>query len=83
MNAGKPCLGCRDGGAEEVIVDGKTGLLIASPIDSDELVGALRRLLRDPDIAHEMGRRGFDRLHEKFTAAHAQQRIYDQLAKVV
>lgn len=83
MNAAKPCLGCRDGGAEDVIVDGETGLLIDNPIDSGDLIAALQRLLRDPAAAREMGRRGFYRLHAKFTAAHVQQRIYEQLAKVV
>jgi phosphatidylinositol alpha-1,6-mannosyltransferase len=83
MNAAKPCLGCRDGGAEEVIVDGETGLLIQNPIRNDELEGALRRLLGYPDTAREMGRRGFDRLHANFTSEHVQQRIYDQLAAIL
>jgi phosphatidyl-myo-inositol dimannoside synthase len=83
MNAAKPCLGCRDGGAEDVIVNGETGLLIRNPIENDELQSALRRLLRDPDAAREMGQRGFERLHANFTAQHVQQRIHDQLATVI
>lgn len=83
MNAAKVCLGCRDGGAEEVIVDGETGILIANPIDRAELVMALQRLLRDPESAREMGRRGFERLNTNFTAAHVQQRIYEQLVRLI
>jgi phosphatidylinositol alpha-1,6-mannosyltransferase len=83
MNFAKPCLGCRDGGAEDVIVDGETGLLINNPIDLGELVAALRRLLRNHDAAREMGRRGFERLHKHFTAAHYQQRLREQFMKIL
>jgi phosphatidylinositol alpha-1,6-mannosyltransferase len=83
MNFAKPCLGFRDDGAEDVIVHGETGLLIGNPKDKAELVDAVRRLLRDPDEAREMGRRGFARLHAQFTAAHVQQRIRQQLEKVI
>jgi phosphatidylinositol alpha-1,6-mannosyltransferase len=83
MNAAKPCLGCRDGGAEEVIVDGETGLLIGNPIVKEELLAALRTLLRDRVAATEMGKRGFERLHANFTADHVQKRVYDQISRII
>ena len=83
MNFAKPCLGCRDDGAEDVIVHEKTGLLVSDLKDWKELSAALRRLLSKPDDACEMGRRGFERLHQHFTAEHVQQRIHDQIAKVI
>jgi phosphatidylinositol alpha-1,6-mannosyltransferase len=83
MNFAKPCLGCRDDGAEDVIVDGETGLLIKNPRDKAELAGAVLRLLRDPEEARAMGRRGFARLHAHFTAAHVQERIRQQIEKVI
>ena len=83
MNFGKPCLGCRDDGAEDVIVHEETGLLVNDPKDAKELAAALRRLLSDFEEAREMGRRGFERLHQRFTAAHFQQRLREQFAKIL
>ena len=83
MNFAKPCLGCHDDGAEDVIVHEETGLLVRDPKDTAELIAALRRLLGHPEEAREMGRRGFERLHENFTAAHVQQRIRKQLEKIL
>ncbi len=83
MNFGKPCLGCRDDGAEDVIADQETGLLIRDPKDRHELLGALRQLLGDPQRAVEMGRRGFERLHKHFTAEKFQRRLREQLEKFI
>jgi len=83
MNCAKPCVGCFDDGAEDVIAHEQTGLLIRNQNDPTALAGALRRLLGDPELAQQMGRRGFERLHAHFTAAHLQQRIYDQVASVL
>jgi phosphatidyl-myo-inositol dimannoside synthase len=79
MSAGKPCVGCRNDGAEEVIVHDETGLLIADQSDTSELVAALDRLLAAPDWSAQLGRRGFQRLHEHFTAARHQQRVLTAL----
>lgn len=75
MSFGKPCIGCRDDGAEEVIVHEETGLLIADQSDMTELVAALDRLLGNPEWSAAQGRQGFLRLHEHFTAAQHQQRV--------
>jgi phosphatidylinositol alpha-1,6-mannosyltransferase len=83
MNAGKPCLGCRDDGAEDVIVDEETGLLVSNPKDRDELLAALRRLLSNPEASREMGHRGFERLTKHFTAAQFQQRLREQFVKLL
>lgn len=79
MNYGKPCLGCYDDGAEASIVDGETGFLIADPQGVAELVDRLDTLLSDPAAAAEMGRKGFERLHARFTSEHVQERIFDHL----
>ncbi len=68
MNQARPCLGCFEDGAEDVIVPGETGLLIRDPDDPLELLGALSTLLADPQQAADYGRRGFERLHRHFTA---------------
>lgn len=83
MNFAKPCLGCRDDGAEDVIVHEETGLLVSNPIRQNELASALKQLLANSERTREMGRRGFARLHETFTAAHFRQRLRDNLEKVI
>lgn len=75
MNYGKPCVGCRDDGAEEVIEHERTGLLLRQPVTREELFACLGALLRDPQRAQEMGEHGFRRLHEEFTARQLQERI--------
>ena len=83
MNAAKPCLGCRDDGAEDIIVDGETGLLVRDPKDADEVTAALRRLLGNPEEARTLGRRGFERLHQHFTGAHLQERLREQFVRIL
>jgi glycosyltransferase involved in cell wall biosynthesis len=75
MNFGKACLGCRDDGAEEVIVHEETGLLIDDQSDMNKLAGALERLLINPDWTRRLGQNGFLRLHTHFTSAKHQERV--------
>lgn len=81
MNYGKPCVGCFDDGAEDVIAHEETGYLIGDPGDREELLGVLRRLLDDPAHARAMGRRGFERLHDRFTARHFQGRLMSKMER--
>jgi phosphatidyl-myo-inositol dimannoside synthase len=83
MNYAKPCLGCFDDGAEDVISDRETGLLIRDPKDSRELLSALCALLDDPQLAGRLGRNGFKRLHQRFTSHHYQQRVKAQIASLL
>ena len=83
MNHAKPCVGCFDDGAEDVIVHGCTGLLVRDPEDPAELVAILSSLLSNPALAAEMGRNGLERLHRHFTAAQYQQRIRDELDAIL
>lgn len=75
MNFRKPCLGCFDDGAEDVIVNGETGLLISDPKCQHELKTALLRLLDDPDYARKLGQNGYQRLREKFTSEKYRERL--------
>lgn len=83
MNYGKPCVGCFDQGAEDIIVHGETGLLVQDPDNSEELLSVLTRLLENPALAREMGRRGFERLHHFFTARHYQNRLQEAILKIL
>ncbi len=53
--AGVPQVAGQSGGAGEAVVDGSTGLVVRHPTRVDEVVGALDRLLSDPDLRHRMG----------------------------
>ncbi len=66
MRAAKPCLAARGGAAEEIVVDGQTGLLVEYG-NAEELSGALLRLLTAPEEAAAMGRAGRRRWQSHFT----------------
>ena len=83
MNYAKPCVGCYDQGAEEIIVHGETGFLVRDPNDPHELAGILRVLLRDPGLARKLGEKGWERLHRYFTSRHHQERVKDQIARLL
>jgi starch synthase len=65
MACGAAVVASRVGGIPEVVADGETGLLVP-PDDPEVLAGALNALLRDPDLAAEMGRRGRARAAAEF-----------------
>lgn len=83
MNYAKPCIGCFDNGSEDVILDGKTGFLIHNPDDREELEGAIERLLESESESYILGVQGWKRLHEHFTARHAQQRMVERLTPLL
>ncbi|MGH9770373.1 MAG: glycosyltransferase [Candidatus Acidiferrales bacterium] len=54
MIFGRAVVGCRTGGAPEVITDGRTGLL-AEPGDEISLCACIDRLLEDPKLRRRLG----------------------------
>jgi phosphatidylinositol alpha-1,6-mannosyltransferase len=75
MSFARPCVGCRNGGGDEIIEDGISGLLIDNPFDDEQLLRIVRRLLEDRGFAARLGRAGWRRLQKYFTSAHAQERL--------
>lgn len=65
MACGKPVIGGGHGGAPEVIDDGKTGYLVQHG-DAGQLATSLETLLTDPELGHEMGARGRERVEREF-----------------
>lgn len=65
MAAGKPVIAANHGGLKELVVDGQTGLLV-EPGQAVALAEALSRLVLDPGLRQELGRRGEERWREHF-----------------
>ena len=66
MACGKPVISTRVGGIIDVVIDGKTGLLV-DPANIDELYLAMNKFLENPNLAIEMGKEGRKRVVENFS----------------
>jgi alpha-maltose-1-phosphate synthase len=73
MACGTAVVASAVGGILEVVEDGVTGLLVP-PGKSDDLAGAIRKLLDDPERARAMGAAGRRRVEEKFSWASVAER---------
>jgi phosphatidylinositol alpha-1,6-mannosyltransferase len=62
----KACIGGRSGGVSDVIVDGKTGILV-DPTDPNDIAKAINKLLDDPGYARKLGQAARLRVHEEFS----------------
>ncbi len=65
MEAARPVVATRVGGNPDLIQDGVNGRLV-EPQDPGAFAAAVAELLRDPERAREMGRRGQQRRREEF-----------------
>ena len=61
-----PMVVTRVGGMIDVVRDGVTGL-VAEPRNPEDLARKICAMLREPDRAMEMGRRGRDLVRERFS----------------
>jgi sugar transferase (PEP-CTERM/EpsH1 system associated) len=66
MASGLPVVATRVGGADEMIIDGVSGLLVA-PADVPALAGALERVIADQALRAAMGTEGRNRAHAEFS----------------
>jgi glycosyltransferase involved in cell wall biosynthesis len=82
MAAARAVVATRAGGIPEVLVDGRTGVLVP-PREPDALARALAFLLASPERAAAMGRAGRRRVEEHFSLermTQAVEALYDELA---
>ncbi|HKI03509.1 MAG TPA: glycosyltransferase family 4 protein [Thermoanaerobaculia bacterium] len=82
MRAGKPVLASRGSAAEEIVEDGKTGLLV-DPEDREALRAALGQLLGYPGEARRMGEAGRERWRREFGADRFRERLTPLLERLV
>jgi glycosyltransferase involved in cell wall biosynthesis len=67
MAAGRAVIATNVGEIEDAISDGDDGILVA-PRDATSLAEAIRRIVRNPTLAAEMGRAGLARVETMFSA---------------
>ena len=66
MSAAKPVVATNVGGASEAIIEGETGFLVESD-DEEVMANRLIELLRKPEMAVEMGKKGRRIVEERFS----------------
>ncbi len=81
MAASLPVVATNVGGNAEAVVEGETGLLVASE-NVEAMAAAMLRLVRNPKSAEEMGRAGRERVVEKFTVEAMMTRIASTFDRV-
>jgi len=67
MAAGLPCVSTDVPGCREAVRDGDNGLLVQAKNPS-ALADALELLIKSPELARKMGKRGRERLEQEFSA---------------
>ncbi len=82
MEAGLPVAAFAVDGVSETVVDGQTGFLVPSE-DIPALTQALLRLVRDPALRAELGRRGQQRIAEAFSASGTARRVASIIDQVL
>jgi colanic acid/amylovoran biosynthesis glycosyltransferase len=74
--SGLPVVATRHAGIPEVVIDGRSGLLVAEG-DEQGMAAAMGRLLRDPQLAADLGDCGRLRVAAGFTVDHHLQQLAD------
>jgi len=82
MAAGLPVVATKVGGNPELVIDGETGYLVP-PADPEAMADALLRLIRDPQLRREFGRRGRERVKEHFSLQVMVQKYEDVLGYAI
>jgi glycosyltransferase involved in cell wall biosynthesis len=65
LGSGKPAIGFKLDGTPEVVLDGETGYC-AEPQNVDSVIESALKILDNPELAEEMGRKGKELVAEKF-----------------
>ena len=83
MAAGKPVVATNGGALPEIVVPGKTGILVPMG-DSGAMAEAVIAILADPVKARAMGDAGRERVKERFTIKHSVatvESVYDNMLR--
>ena len=77
----KPVIAGRSGGIADAVIHEETGLLV-DPNNEIEVAEAIIRLLSDPLLTRRLGKRGRERVLNKFTVEQAAQKLIRKLNSV-
>lgn len=78
-----PVVATRVGGIPEAVDHQKTGLLVP-PQRPKSLANAILKLYEDRELAHRLGQRGYEKVHQKFSAESMASKaidLFEELAK--
>jgi trehalose synthase len=78
----KPVIATAVGGIQDQMEDGVQGVLVRDPTDLDAFAAALSRVLGDPQVAHDMGARGYARVVERYLGLESLLRYGDLIEKL-
>ena len=78
----KPVVATRMGGPLDIMLDGRTGFLVA-PGNTKEMADAIERLLADKELASEMGRNGKKRVIDMFTKERYARQVEDVYVRLL
>lgn len=83
MSLGKPVVATFVDGCDEAIIDRETGFLVP-PANPEAMAKAIKSLLKNPELAKQMGERGRQRVEEHFSMERHQRvlaEIYSELLR--
>lgn len=80
--AGRPVIGADIGSSRSVIADGEDGYLVAFG-DADALAKRIVYLLENPQVRHEMGRHGREKVLKRYTWDYIVDRLLDSYRGLV
>jgi glycosyltransferase involved in cell wall biosynthesis len=81
MDLGLPVVATDVGGVAEMVLDGRTGLVVP-PNDPDALLAALQRVVDEPELRTRLGEQGRERCAREYTSTALIGRIEDLYASV-
>lgn len=76
-----PVVATRVGGIPELVVNGKTGLLVP-PRNPSALAQAILKLYHDRNLSSHLGQKGYEIVHQKFSAESMANKIIDLYKKL-
>ena len=65
MASAKPVIASREGGTQELVVDGETGFLVDQK-QPDQIIDKMELLMHNPQLAKAMGQNGLQRIRKHF-----------------
>jgi len=78
---GLPAISTKSGSIDEVLVDGKTGIMV-TPNNKEELKLAMEKLINDQELRKQLGENGRKYIAESFSHELIAQKLYNLFQKV-